>query len=423
MFLMKHPRAIFSTVLIIIAVAAIFSYLKNYGSLSSVLSRYQTGGAKDLKTRRLPSPLSQVRETELEEVTLRVPEKWRSSEFGIGRKLQIPQGWTANVFVSGTPGARFFAIRDDGVLFLSLSKEGKVIALPDANGDGVADRIVTVLSGLDYPHGLAFHGSWLYVAETTRVMRYRDLNGDYHPDLTQSVIVNLPQGGNHISRTIAFGPDDKLYVSVGSSCNACVDDSRRAAILRYTSDGEKEEVFASGLRNAVGIVFHPETGELYATDNGRDFLGDNEPPEEVNIVKEGKNYGWPGCYGDRRPDPDLKSSQEFCDSTEPPYLKMQAHSAPLGLRFLVEKNIPPEYKGSLLMAYHGSWNRSDKTGYKIVRARVAPTGEIVIDDFAVGWKREGEVWGRPVDIIVGARGAVYVSDDKAGAVYRFAPPR
>lgn len=419
---MKQPRAIFSTVLIIITLAVIFAYLKNYGGSSSVLSRYQIGGNRDLKTRTPQSSLSQVRETELEEVTLRIPQKWRNPEFGIERKLKIPKGWRANVFVSGASGARFFAVRDDGVLFLSLSKEGKVIALPDANGDGVADRIVTVLSGLDYPHGLAFHGSWLYVAETTRVMRYRDSNGDYHPDLTQGVIVNLPQGGNHISRTIAFGPDDKLYVSVGSSCNVCVDDPRRAAILRYTSDGEKEEVFGSGLRNAVGIIFHPETGELYASDNGRDFLGDNEPPEEVNIVKEGKNYGWPGCYGDRRSDPDLKSSQEFCDSTEPPYLKMQAHSAPLGLRFLTEKNIPPEYKGSLLIAYHGSWNRSDKTGYKVVRARVAPTGEIVIDDFATGWLSEGEVWGRPVDIITGARGAVYVSDDKAGAVYRFEPP-
>lgn len=378
------------------------------------------GGEKLQKS--ASSTLTSTLSAELMETELIVPSEWRSAEFGVSRKLMIPKGWKASVFASEVPNARFFAIRDDGVIFLSLSKQGKVVALPDSNKDGVADRVVTVLSGLDFPHGLAWKGDWLYVAETSRIMRYRDMDGDYLPELIQSVVPNLPDGGNHISRTIAFDSLGKLYVSIGSSCNACVDETRRAAILRFDENGEKEEIFASGLRNAVGIVFHPETGELYATENGRDFLGDNEPPEEVNIVKEGSNYGWPGCFGDKRPDPDLKTSQEFCDSTQMPYIKMQAHSAPLGLRFL-GKQMPSEYRGSLLIAFHGSWNRSIPTGYKVVRSRLTPTGELVMDDFAAGWLSNGEVWGRPVDVIVGADGAVYVSDDKAGAVYRFEPPQ
>ncbi len=413
---MRNLRAIFITVLIVIAAALAVSYFRISG-------RFQfLGIGKHGDIKETPSILTLVIQYEQEEVALKVPERWRSPEFGVERSLSLPKGWQVSVFASGVPGARFFSVSPNGVLFLSLSKEGKVVALPDANRDGVADRVVTVLSGLDYPHGLAWNGEWLYVAETTRVMRYRDLNGDYLPDLTQGVIPNLPPGGNHISRSIAFGADDKLYVSIGSSCNVCVDDERRAAILRYTKDGEKEEIFASGLRNSVGLAFNLEDGELYTTDNGRDFLGDDEPPDEINIIKQGKNYGWPACFGDKRPDPDLKPSFDYCAGTEAPFAKLQAHSAPLGLIFLTDKNMPPEYKGSLLVAMHGSWNRSVPTGYKIARVRRTPTGEVVVDDFAVGWILNGEPWGRPVDIIVGADGAVYVSDDFAGAVYRFAPP-
>lgn len=411
---MKNNRPIFITILIAIAIVLAISYFRISGFLP-----FFGNGEKIVVNE--PSALTLVVQYEQAEVALEVPDKWRAAEFGVERKLLIPKGWTASVFASGLPGARFFALSPEGVLFLSLSKEGKVMALPDANRDGIADRAVTVLSGLDFPHGLAWNGEWFYVAETTRVMRYRDLNGDYLPDLTQSVVPNLPAGGNHISRSLAFGPDQMLYVSVGSSCNVCVDDERRAAILRYTKDGEKEEIYASGLRNSVGLAFSPEDGRLYATDNGRDFLGDDEPPDEVNIIKKGANYGWPACFGDKRTDPDLKPSESYCAGTEAPYIKLQAHSAPLGLSFLSAKNTPPEYKGSVLMAMHGSWNRSVPTGYKVARARQTPTGELVADDFASGWLQGSEVWGRPVDVIQDADGAVFVSDDQAGAVYRFVP--
>lgn len=414
---MKNSRAVFATILIVIASAAAVSYLRISGKMPYLFSSKNNALVKE------PSVLTPVVQYEPEEVKIKVPEKWRSAEFGKERALSIPKGWSVSVFASGLPGARFFGLSPDGVLFLSLSKEGKVVALPDGNGDGVADRVVTVLSGLDYPHGLAWDGEWLYVAETTRVMRYRDLNGDYAPDLIQGVISNLPAGGNHVSRTIAFGPDGKLYVSVGSSCNVCVDDERRAAILRYTKDGEKEEVYANGLRNSVGLAFNSESGELYATDNGRDFLGDNEPPDEVNIIKEGANYGWPACFGDKRPDPGLKPGSDYCAGTEAPFARLPAHSAPLGLAFISGGGIPSDYKGSLLVAMHGSWNRSVPIGYKVARIRKTPTGEIVSDDFASGWLQGSDAWGRPVDVAQGADGAVYVSDDRAGAVYRFEPSK
>lgn len=411
---MKNSRAVFITALIVVVIITAVSYIKISGRLPYFFV------AKNNTVIKESSVLTPIVQYKSEEVRLKVPEKWRSAEFGAERKLSVPKGWSVSVFASGLPGASFFGIsRPDGVLFLSLSKEGRVVALPDRDRNGVADRVVTVLSGLDYPHGLAWNGEWLYVAETTRIMRYRDLNKDYQPDLIQGVVTNLPAGGNHISRTIAFGPDDRLYVSVGSSCNVCVDDGRRAAILRYTKDGEKEEIYASGLRNSVGLAFNPESGELYATDNGRDFLGDNEPPDEVNIIKEGGNYGWPACFGDKRPDLDLKPGEGYCNGTEAPYAKLQAHSAPLGLAFIGGSGIPSDYKGSLLVAMHGSWNRSVPTGYKIARVRKAPTGELVTDDFASGWLQGSDAWGRPVDVIQDTDGAIYVSDDRAGAVYRF----
>lgn len=406
-------------VLIVIAGAVAVSYFRNSGNLPSFLRSLKLSSSASVRT---PSALTREVQYEQDTVVLNIPNKWRNADFGVPRELTVPKGWKAELFVSGVPSARFFSLRDDGVIFLSLSKEGRVVALPDDNKDGVADTVVTVLSGLDYPHGLVWNNGWLYVAETTRIMRYKDLNGDYIPDLTQGVVSNLPAGGNHISRSIAIGPDNMLYVSVGSSCNVCVDDPHRAAILRYTLNGEKEETYATGLRNAVGIVFNPQTGDLLGTDNGRDFLGDNEPPDEVNIIKEGANYGWPACFGDKRQDPDLKPSADYCANTESPYLNLPAHSAPLGLGFLSGNKLPADYKGSLLVAFHGSWNRSAPTGYKVIRARVTPTGESVVDDFASGWLVSGAAWGRPVDVIQGADGAVYVSDDSAGAVYRFEPP-
>jgi len=218
---------------------------------------------------------------------------------------------------------------------------------------------------------------------------------------------------------VLVGTDEHLYVSVGSTCNACLEeDWRRASVLRLPLSGGTASLFARGLRNSVGLAFHPQTGELWGSDNGRDLLGDDLPPEEVNRIVAGGDYGWPYCYGERIPDPDFGTS-ERCRQTIPPQVEMQAHSAPLGIAFVEGLAFPESYRRMLLVAFHGSWNRSVPTGYKLVGIPFRagrPVGAAV--DLVGGWLRAGIAWGRPVAPAVGADGALYLSDDRAGAIYR-----
>jgi glucose/arabinose dehydrogenase len=309
------------------------------------------------------------------------------------------------------------ALSPSGTLFLSITQAGKVVALPDQDGDGVADRIVTVSQGLDLPHGLAFHGGYLYVAETGRVVRF-PMQGDQPSGSPEVVVPNLPRGAGHFTRSLGIGPDGKLYVSIGSSCNVCLEsDPRRAAIVRYNLDGSGEEIYARGLRNAVSFVWRPGSDELWATDMGRDWLGDDFPPDELNLVRQGADYGWPYCNGSQVPDPDFGSPQR-CASTVPPRLSFQAHSAPIGLRFCSGCALPLLYQGQLFVAFHGSWNRSVPTGYKVVVVPFRDSNPTGYYDFVTGWLVGTQAWGRPVDVIFGADGALYISDDRAGAVYR-----
>lgn len=347
-----------------------------------------------------------------------VPARWGGT-FPPGRIIYLPEGFHISIYAAGLDGARFMTVGPEGDIYLSEMGAGRVVVLPDRDGDGVADGVHTYAEGLDRPHGLAFYNGSLYAAETGRVLRLPDTDGDLRADRLEVVIPDLPKGGGHITRTIGFGPEGMLYVSVGSSCNVCEDDPRRAAILRFTPDGKSEEPYARGLRNAVGFLWRPGTGELWATDNGRDMLGDDIPPDEVNVVAQGRHYGWPHCYGDRVADPAF-DRPGFCSGTEPPVVKIQAHSAPLGLRFYTGIKFPEEYRGDLFVALHGSWNRRVPTGYKVVRIRLndPPT----VEDFATGWLVGEKAWGRPVDILVGRDGALYVSDDYAGAVYRISYP-
>jgi glucose/arabinose dehydrogenase len=234
------------------------------------------------------------------------------------------------------------------------------------------------------------------------------------------IVPNLPTGG-HSTRTIGFGPDGKLYLSIGSSCNVCTErDARRAAIYQYNPDGSGERQFASGLRNAVGFVWQPGTGNLWATNNGRDGLGDDLPPETINLVREGNDFGWPYCHNGRIPDQQFGQGRS-CSAVTKPAIEVQAHSAPLGLAFYTGQTFPADYNGDLFVAYHGSWNRSVPTGYKVVRTRFQngqPTGQV--EDFATGWLPEGSrsSWGRPVDVSVGPDGSLFVSDDTLGVIYR-----
>jgi glucose/arabinose dehydrogenase len=298
------------------------------------------------------------------------------------------------------------------------------VRLPDADHDGRADSTVVVVSGLAQPHGLAFHKGALYVAATDGVVRVT-LGADGRSSGAPVYVNHYDGGGGHWTRTIVFGADSAMYVAVGSTCNLCVEQSSdRAAVLRFNEDGSGKRVFASGLRNAVGLAVEPETRALWASQNERDNLAPDHqdlPPEEINILADGGNYGWPYCYGDRVPNPEYHDAAR-CASTIPPAQKLQAHSAPLGMSFLSRATLlPAEYRGDLLVAYHGSWNRDTPTGAKVVRVRVSGGKPVGVEDFVTGWQQSsGSRWGRPVDVTVAADGSVLISDDAAGAIYRLA---
>jgi len=355
----------------------------------------------------------------LVEIPLVVPESLRHGPFATPRTLAAPAGFSVSVFAAGLGSPRFLAVAPDGSLYVSVPQQGRGLALIDADHDGVAERTVVFAEKLDRPHGLAFRGNDLYIAERGRVLLARDLDRDHSADSLTVITDDLPVGGGHWTRTVLVGPDDHLYVSAGSTCNACIEhDWRRAAVLRLPLSGGTSRLFARGLRNSVGLAFHPQTGDLWGSDNGRDLLGDDLPPEEINRIVADGDYGWPYCYGARIPDPDFGTS-ERCRQTIPPEVEMQAHSAPLGIAFGEGLAFPEAYRGMLLVAFHGSWNRSVPTGYKLVGIPFRagrPAGAAV--DLVSGWLRDGAAWGRPVAPAVGADGALYLSDDRAGAIYR-----
>jgi len=321
-----------------------------------------------------------------------------------------------------------------GVLLLSESGEGNVVALPDRKHIGKAERIVTVLQGLNEPHGLAFYEGKLYVAENDKVRRY-DWDETNLRATTPVKLADLPTGGGHSTRSLVF-LNGKMYVSAGSSCNACIEkDPRRATVMEFNPDGSGMKILAKGLRNAVGLAVNPKTDTVWVTVNGRDWLGDDLPPETIyDLGKDGGDGGWPYCYGDRVPDSNFTKSSEGagngtgedrCKNVLEPKVQMQAHSAPLGLAFYEGTQFPAEYRNNIFVAFHGSWNRSIPTGYKVVRVKVDDKGqpEGGAEDFITGWLAPGETkkgrWmGRPVGIVFGSDGSMYLSDDSGGVIYR-----
>ncbi len=324
-------------------------------------------------------------------------------------KIRVPPGFRIAIFARMPSSPRFMVFTPSGTLLVSLMNAGRVAAVTPEG------QVSIIASGLRRPHGLAFLGRDLYVAEENQVRVYRNL------EATRSEVLapGLPIGG-HNTRTVGFGPDGKMYVSIGSSCNLCSEgDERRAAIVRYNPDGTGQEVFARGLRNSVGFRWHPQTRELWATDNGFDYFGDDQPPEEINIVRQGGDYGWPYCYADRQPNPTFPSPYPgACAGTVPAAVQMQAHSAPLGFDFYTGTQFPAEYRGDAFVAFHGSWNRSAPTGYKVIRLRAQEGAPGAVEDFAIGWLEGNAASGRPVDVLTGPDGALYISDDRANLIYR-----
>jgi len=342
----------------------------------------------------------------------------------LASRIHLPEGFSINTYAGGLGSVRMLRFTASGDLLASESRADKVFLIHrDANGDGYADGKQILLDQVPQAHGLALHDGWLYVGEGNAVARVRfDAESRALTGSPERIVQGLPSGGNHWTRTVGIGPDGFLYVAVGSSCNVCIEeDARRAAINRYRLDGSDGKVYASGLRNSVGFAWRPDRNELYATDNGRDLLGDDFPPCELNRVVEDGFYGWPLANGTNVPDPNYGTTNpEKLKNAIAPAHAFGAHTAPLGITFYTGTQLPERYRGAAFVALHGSWNRSRKAGYKVVALLFQPDGSIVEEDFAVGFEHDDEVIGRPVDIAVGPDGALYVSDDYAGSVYRIA---
>ena len=346
------------------------------------------------------------------------------SEEVVQSRYQAAEGYAVELFAEGILTARFMRFSPGGALLVSQPRQGKVVhVLPDADGDGRSDGHRVFLEGLDRAQGLDFRDGYLYLAETGAIVRVPIADDGPATIRTagpiERVVEGIPAGGGHWNRTLRFGPDGGMYVHVGSSCNVCEEeDERRAAILRFEPDGSGEEIYAAGLRNSVGFDWQPGTDDLYATDNGRDLLGDDYPPCELNKVERGKFYGWPyaNAFGDVDPDFGEANPDKVAMSVSPVH-GFRAHNAPLGITFLRHPETPEALQGAALVALHGSWNRSRLDGYKVVSLHWQ-NGEIEERDFMTGFELDEDVRGRPVDVIEGPDGSIYVSDDYAGAIFR-----
>lgn len=343
-----------------------------------------------------------------------------AAQAGSAEGPTAPAGFGVRLFAEDLGAPRGMAFGPDGWLYVTDVAGGRVLRLTDDDGDGAADTIGVFLEGLDRPSDIAEHDGKLWIAEATRVLRV-EAGGRAADVSVDTIVADLPADG-FTSRSLVFDPSGHgFFASIGSSCDVCrEDDARRGTIVLFRLDGREPQVWARGLRNAVGLAVHPETWELWALDLGRDWLGDDLPPDELNIVQRGRHYGWPYCYGARVPNPEYADPAR-CDVTEVPVLTLPAHSAPLGIAFYAGEHFPGEYRGDAFVTLHGSWNRSAPAGYKVVRLHVEAGRPVSTDDFLTGWiAAGGRILGRPVQPLVGPEGALYVSDDHGGRVWRVA---
>jgi glucose/arabinose dehydrogenase len=335
-------------------------------------------------------------------------------------KIRLPDGFAIDIFADSVPDARSLALSPNGILYVGTRQAGNVYAVADADGDFRAERVVVIAKDLTMPNGVAWRDGSLFVAEPSRIFRFDDID-ERLDDPPDPVVVrdDYPTERLHGWKWIAFGPDGWLYVPVGAPCNICLsDDPIFGSITRMTPDGSRREVFASGIRNTVGFDWHPETGELWFTDNGRDMLGDEVPDDELNRAPEaGLHFGYPFCHGGEIADPQFGEQRPCADFT-PPARKLGPHVAALGMEFYEGDQFPTEYRGQILIAQHGSWNRSEPIGYRVMRVRLEGDHAVEYEVFAEGWLQEGEAWGRPVDVETLPDGSLLVSDDHAGTIYR-----
>lgn len=340
-------------------------------------------------------------------------------------KIQLPDGFEISLYASDVPRARSLAVADDGVVYVGSRGNyqgkpvGNVYAVLDRDGDFIADQVITIAEGLNTPNGVALRDGDLYVAEISRILRFDNI-GQQLDNPPEPVIVtdDYPTATHHGWKFIAFGPDDKLYVPVGAPCNTCESEDIFATITRLDPDGENREIYARGIRNTVGFDWHPDTGELWFTENSRDLMGDTVPPDELNRAPEpGLHFGFPYRYGNSLDDPDFETDRDP-DSFAAPMVEFPAHNAPLGMRFYTGESFPEDYRNDIFVALHGSWNRSPPAGYQL--RRIDLEGDEITDQtvFASGWLVDDRYWGRPVDVAIMNDGSLLVSDDHANVIYR-----
>lgn len=336
-------------------------------------------------------------------------------------KINLPPGFKISVYAADVPGARSLALSPDGTLFVGSRGTGNVYAIPDRNKDHKGDAVIVIARELNSPNGVAFREGSLYVAEISRVLRYDGIENDLsHPPRPTVINDSFPTEEHHGWKYIRFGPDGWLYIPVGAPCNVCerLDDERFATIMRMKPDGSGAEIFARGVRNSVGYDWQPGSGDLWFTDNGRDWLGDDKPPDELNRApRKGMHFGFPYCHGKGLSDPEF-GRKHNCKEFTPCAMELNPHVAALGMRFYTGTMFPGDYQGDVLIAEHGSWNRSTPIGYRVARVRFKDGKPYRCEVFADGWMQPNGAWGRPVDLLILPDGSLLVSDDLSGTIYR-----
>lgn len=334
--------------------------------------------------------------------------------------ILLPKGFKISLFADDVPNARGMVLGDNGTLFVGSKGEGKVYAMQDTNGDNKADKVYTLVKGVEQPVGVAFLNGSLYYSAVSKIYKLDNVEADLaNPPVPVLVTDRFPTDEHHGWKYIAFGPDGKLYVPVGAPCNICdSEDSIYASIARINPDGSGLEIVAHGIRNSVGFDWHPQTGELWFTENGRDWLSDDTPPCELNHLSQvGQHFGYPFCHGGTILDPEFGNGKS-CDDYTAPVQNLGPHVAPLGMLFYTGTMFPAEYRNQILIAEHGSWNRSTKIGYRVTMVKLNGNQSAGYTDFATGWLNGDEVTGRPVDLVQWHDGSVLLSDDFSGKIYR-----
>ncbi|MDQ7089072.1 MAG: PQQ-dependent sugar dehydrogenase [Methylococcales bacterium] len=343
------------------------------------------------------------------------------SQQSVLKQLSVPDGFTLSIFAQNVPNARTLALGDNGVVYVGTRQQGSVYALQDSNNDGVADKKYTLATDLYMPNGVAYKNGTLYVAQPHRIIQFKNIGKQLaHPPKPSIVYEDLPADKRHGWKYLRIGDDNKLYSAVGAPCNSC--ESEKAiygTLFRVNTDGSEFEIIASGVRNSVGFDWHPTTKSLFFTENGRDNLGDDTPPDELNLwTEKGQNFGFPYCYGDAILDPKLGGEKD-CARFQPPAWKFKAHNAPLGMRFYRGNQFPKPYQHQLFVAQHGSWNRSIPDGYRIALVTFKNGQPISEKTFISGWLTDDKkVLGRPTDILEMDDGSLLITDDKQGLIYK-----